>query len=326
MIGEIIESRRGFPWGAVFFLTLGAGLAAVAVPERDYHWALGASMPLLIGLALALSPTPSLSFEFTDEGLLVHEPPQTIPYAAFETVIAPGRPGDPDKRGPGSYPIQLVHEGGALHIPARLNVPSNDVFAFLLAAFPASGSPEVNPLLRGYLDRQTAEFGPERVLSYRARSRLGKATPNRGARVSLAVFLAGVGWIVNGGVKDEPVWGGFGVLAALFGGLFAILFASLGRRNAVRGVKGWRRASLVISPVGLALVQGDLQGEMRWDELRDLKFSRPTGFHQDNRTVGRGIVLHFEGARVLIADVYDRPLNLIYKQIRTYWRGPGASG
>jgi hypothetical protein len=77
-------------------------------------------------------------------------------------------------------------------------------------------------------------------------------------------------------------------------------------------LRRWRDAGLVISPAGLALVQGNVRGEMRWAELKDLRYK--------TRTSAAGIVLKFEGAEVGIINIYDRPLYLIYERIREYWR------
>src|SRR5262245_29657338 len=116
MIGQIIESRRPFPWGAFVFALLAAALLAVAVLLHNGHWAVGACLPLFVALALALRRQRSLGFEFTETGLEVFDPRQSIPYESMESVIAPARPGDPDKPGPRHYAIDLVHEGGTLHI------------------------------------------------------------------------------------------------------------------------------------------------------------------------------------------------------------------
>ena len=60
-------------------------------------------------------------------------------------------------------------------------------------------------------------------------------------------------------------------MLAIFGGLFALLFWLIARQVSGANIKGWTKASLVISPLGLALVQGDMKGEMHWDELESLK-------------------------------------------------------
>jgi hypothetical protein len=70
---------------------------------------------------------------------------------------------------------------------------------------------------------------------------------------------------------------------------------------------------LVISPIGIALAQGELIGEMRWSELRNVR--------QRNNFLNRAVIdLHVEGAKVEILDVYDTPLVEIRRQIEQYWR------
>jgi hypothetical protein len=75
--------------------------------------------------------------------------------------------------------------------------------------------------------------------------------------------------------------------------------------------------------MGLALIQGDLRGELRWDELRDIRFRPGGGSISSVSGEGnlRGIHLIVEGATIVIVDLYDRPLSLIYQQLRGYWSG-----
>lgn len=323
MIGRIIESRRPFPWDAFAFVLVTLPVLLLALLARNYHVAVFAVLPLLIALALAARTPRSLSLELTATSIEVHDPQQSIPYDSLESLIAPHRPGDPDESGPRYYPIDVVHENGTLHIPALLNVSSDELFSFLLSTFPMSGSPHVNPVLRGYLDEQSGTFGPERVWSYRARSNLGKPAPGKGTGVCLAILLTGIVWVVVGIVVKADGWIATGILSVMFGGLFALLFWAQSGRSHSRRIKGWEKAGLVISPVGMALIQGDLKGEMRWDELRDVKLKQAThSFQLGHRPYGWGILLSFEGAHVSIADIYDRPLNIIYKQICNYWREP----
>jgi hypothetical protein len=86
-------------------------------------------------------------------------------------------------------------------------------------------------------------------------------------------------------------------------------------------MRNWREASLVIGPLGLAVVQGDLKGEMRWGELRQLHMKAPRFAAYANRMkLGPGIRLVVEGATIVIADLYDRPLRVIHQRIMDYWR------
>jgi len=86
-------------------------------------------------------------------------------------------------------------------------------------------------------------------------------------------------------------------------------------------IRNWHQASLVICPVGLAMVQGDMEGELRWNEVLNVELrSRAQGFHLTSETTRPGIVLSVEGARIVIADIYDRPLQDVYENILHYWR------
>ncbi len=274
MIGQLIQSRRSFPWGALVFLLIAVSLLVAAVVERNYHFAVGACLPLFIAAVLVLRTLPPVSFEFTETELDVHDPAQSIPYETIESVVAPQRPGDPDKAGPRHYAIDVIHEAGTLHLPAKLNVPSDDVFDFLLSTFPTSGSPQVSPLVRDYLEEQTETFGADRVWSCRARTNLGKPAPSRGLAVCLASLGTGVVWLGVGIARKESAWLGGGILLVFVGGLFALLFALVSRRYQPHRIKNRKKASLVISPVGLALVQGDLKGEMRFTPLGGASCSR----------------------------------------------------
>jgi hypothetical protein len=119
--------------------------------------------------------------------------------------------------------------------------------------------------------------------------------------------------------KDWVGWGGGGVVLCVLGALFYFLFWLQGRK--LFGPRGWEQSSLVVGPEGLALVQGHLKGELRWDELRDVQmWSKPRGFQLSQADSYPGIALSVEGARIVIADIYDRPLYFIRDCIKRYWR------
>jgi hypothetical protein len=139
----------------------------------------------------------------------------------------------------------------------------------------------------------------------------------------LAVSLAGVAWLGWGvaTLKADSWFLPVGSLCFLFGGLLALLLWAVSRQtNAALGVKRWRRSGLVLGPDGLALVQGDLRGNLRWDEVLNVTLKgRPTGFGVGYERTGRGIHLKVEGAAIVIADVYNRPLHAIYQRILKCW-------
>jgi hypothetical protein len=321
MIGQRIETPAQFPVLGVLFLLGAASLVLLALALNNVHYAIGALLPGLVGLARCATARPAFAAVFTDRSIEEERPRHTvIAYDSLQGLKGKGRSTDLTKRGPRFFPILVLHESGVLEIPARLNVPSDKVFLFLYEQFPPDGTREFRGVLREHLEEQQRAFGPDRVWAYRAREHLGAwGTYRRAWATSLAVFATGVGWAALGFSLNFPVWAGWGVMLALFGLLFFVVFRSSGRPRGV--VKNWRRAGLIISPVGLALVQGDVQGEMRWDELRDVQFRpRQSSFTLTGASAMAGIVLRFEGASVIIADIYDRPLREIFERIRAYWK------
>jgi hypothetical protein len=321
MIGQTIESQNPFPWAALCLLLAAVTMLFAAVLSHSINWAVGAILPVLTGIGLLLAREKPFSATFTEQSVEVTEPPQTVRYAAMEGLKAKGRPDDPSKKGPPAYAIQILHADGVLRVPAHLNAPSDDVYRFLLSRFPLGGSREINPLLADYARMHEETFGVERVWTYAARRHLGSRFPSRKATAFwTAALLAGAAWGAVG-LTDETLrpWSlGFMAMFISIVMLLAVRSESGARKTQVRN---WRQSGLVISPVGLALVQGDEKGEMRWDELRGLRMKTGSEFlTSSDRSPTSGIELILEGASFIVADVYDRPLPIILERIKHYWR------
>src|SRR5262249_15825089 len=165
MIGQTLVARRPFPWGATLSLLLGLALASGSLALGQWHGAVGAILPVAVGGFLWRGRPPAWEAYCTEDGLPVLEPPASVPYGTIEGLWAKGRSG--------SFPIQVAHAGGILWIPARLDVPSAEVYRFLLGRFSAGGGRDVHPRLRHYLHQQEQTFGPDRVWSFRARHHPG---------------------------------------------------------------------------------------------------------------------------------------------------------
>jgi hypothetical protein len=323
MIGQTIQSTTRFPLGTGLFFALGSFLVIVGVAQSNLHWIIASVLPLSISVFLWLSRPRPFVAHFTEDTLEVMEPLLSILYEKMDGLKAKGRSSDLAKKGPRSYPIQVHHDEGVLDVPARLNVPSDDVYRFLMAQFSPGGSRAVNPLLESYVTMHEATFGKDHLWTYSARKHLGTGFKKASGRaVSLAVVLVGIIWAMIGFLnKDYEPWGWMGFTVALFGSLFFFLFW-LGTNQAPPRLRNWRDAGLVISPVGLAVIQGDLKGEMRWDELTNVHL-KPRGSHlqhQSRLESGPGIRLVVEGATIVLADIYDRPLRIIYERILAYWK------
>jgi hypothetical protein len=336
MLEQSIESRRVVALPALLWLVPAIGLVIVGLLASKYQFAV-ASVPFWLCAFFWRWPgeAPFQAF-FSKTALEVSDPPIQVPYEEMQALIAGRRPANPYKAGPASYPITIVHSNGVVRIPADLNAPSDEVYAFLYNRFQSNGTPPVDPQLTRYLAHQQKLFGAERVWSYRARKYLGRRARSRGWQVLfLSLFLGALGWIGFGAMGpsmgwidkvDQASWFGVGFSVGIVGlvataltilsGTF-FLFSSPAGRTLEMPAK-LRAAGLVVSPEGIALAQADLTGQMRWNEVRDLKFVRRAA-----RVIGglggHGIILHVAGAAIIVADIYDRPLPLIHQLMLHYW-------
>jgi hypothetical protein len=312
MIGERIESRRRFPFGAVFCFAVAAVFAGVAVAARNLHPAVFAVLPAAAGAGLLLGRGRPFRAEVTRDGLEIEEPPLVLAYEDIEAVHMPGKPDQ------AHAPIQLFYDGGWVQIPQRVSVHSGELFRFLLDRLPRSGSRDLPPILARYCERQEARYGSDRVFSYRARPRRIVTQQRTAVAVCLAGALAGLAWVAAGAAlgKEGVGWIVCGIFMAVLFGIFALAF---GFATAGPRIQNWRQSGLVISPEGLALVQGDMRGELRWDELRDIRFRTKPGFLATSPQL-QGIHLVVAGATITIADLYDRPLDLIHERLLAGWK------
>ena len=323
MIGQTIEYRPSLPVGSIMFLLAALALDVLAIMLREVDVAVLSLLPWLAALLLLrVRPRPFVA-RFTETAVEVEEPPLEVPYASMQGLLAPRRPTNPFKAGPTSYLIQVIHTGGVLRIPARLNVPSDEVFSFLFRQFSPCGSRDVPPALADFLRHKERTFGPERVWTYRARPYFGRFKQYPGwSALFAALTLASGAWLAWGIVNKQAGWVAGGFFGLIFGIVFSVALWAAGRQSLGIG-RSWRQAGLVIAPDGLALAQGDMIGQLRWDEVRDVKIGTASQAFQVTASTQniRGIVLKVEGAVIVIADIFDRPLALIHQHICHYWRG-----
>jgi hypothetical protein len=122
--------------------------------------------------------------------------------------------------------------------------------------------------------------------------------------------------------REYEPWLVFGILLSIFSAL-GLLLLYLSQKSDKAIGRSLEKSELVISPTGIAVKQGDLQGHLRWGELLDIRFptrGRSSFVFTSEERLG-GIHLVIAGAKIRIADVYDRPIALIYRLIRGYWKG-----
>jgi hypothetical protein len=320
MIGERLESQGGLPWAALLVLAVGVVLVATGLTPGLHELATGGVLPLALGASFWLMGRERhFTATVREEGLDIETgvEPILVPYMSIRNIKVGGRLADPVGCRKSSSRITVLHDGGLLNIPSRLNFPSHQVYRFLAEQVPRSGGRDVNPVLADYLERQEQYFGPESVATFRAASRR-----MRGAWLGYRAFWIGV--MVSGGIWSalaisglvDSGWGVAGFLCILFGALlYGISFAE--GISSGGAIKNWKKASIVVGPHGMAMIQGDIEGEVRWPELLEIRFNTTgSAFNLTSLTASLpGILLRVKGAHILIADIYDRPLHVIHGRI-----------
>jgi hypothetical protein len=318
MIGSRIESRRSLPWGSLLFLTGGLCMLGGGLVYRETSLAIASALPLAIGACvLFFGQVRQLSAEFTDDSIEIDDPPTSIPYAAMENVRTGGFAYEPASFEKSTSPIQVNYDGGTLLIPAKLNVPSHQVYRFLAGKVPRNGNRDVNETLAEYLQRQEKQFGPEKVWTYQAKRRKDSKRSYRPFRLfCCGLALAGLIWASLGslGLIDQGWIPGGISLFVLGAGL--LLVTLVDTDLSLRSIKSWKKSSIVIGPQGMAMIQGDVQGEIRWHELLEVSYkAKPSRFYLHSGQGWTGILLKVKGANIVIADIYDRPLYIIHERI-----------
>jgi hypothetical protein len=324
MIGQRIESQPAPPIGAVLSLIIALAFLVLAGVLRSPHPAIFSLMPAAVAVTVALTRPKFFAALATPDALEIEFPPQQIPYADIDGLVMRG------SRQSRNAPIEIAHSNGVVVVPARLNVSSAELLSFLQSRISPRGSRDVNPALESYLHRQEDAFGTERVFTYRARPYVPTYPHRRAAIVLLAMALAAVIWSAIAGSVGGPSYEPWFVLGIVFAFMFGVFALALWFSDSRPRIKNWERSGLVIGPEGLAMVQGPMCGELRWGELRKVQFRAKPGatsscFSAESQRPMRGVVLDVGGASILIADLYDRPISMIYDQIIAYWQDRDAN-
>ena len=311
-----MSARRPPARAALAVLAAGACLGLLGMATGVSALVPAAIAPLAIGASLLIVGERAFRARFTQAGMEIAHPRQTIAYSTLIEV----RPLVPaDRPRPDSFPIQVTHTRGALVIPARLTLSSERVYAFL-RGFLADRRPTLPSALEAYRVEQEGSFGPEKVWCYAGRTG-GDRSPARTLRA------VGAGLLATGAVwaaiplrrTEEPGW--WVAAGAATGVGIVLLIQDAYRQRGTSGPAANTTAALVIAPLGLAVQQGGMTGHLTWQQIRkvSVRSGRATVAFSSAQTAP-GIVLEVEGASIVLTDSYDRPLSEIHDRIRRYWR------
>jgi hypothetical protein len=307
MIGTTLERRHKFPIFGVASLIVAVACAGISFGTKNGNWAFFSILPAAIGAALLLVRNSEFRADVTSDGLYLSDSGENIPYANIRRVWHANA-------GLKSSTIFVFHQEGLVRIPRCEGTNNEELYAFLKSVVPAPEIPSVNPALRNFLQSQASTFGIDRVWVHNARPLAAEKHGRRSRAVILAAMATGFAWMVLG-FSQKFDWGSAGLVLFIVSILAWLIWLTQNQNSPKQfRVKNWEASSLVISPAALALVQGDLTGELRWSEVRGLKFRNSTA----SRT--RRVEVLVDGAQIQIRDLYDGPLTEIHRQIEHYWK------
>lgn len=320
MINMQIESEPRFPWGATFLSFAGAVLVVGSIVRQDVDLAIG-SIPLwTVATSLYLARQQMFMMEVGEDGLDVRHLGHFVAYDSINWLLYGGNNSQNTSQ---QADIRITHDRGILVIPARIDASSQELFGFLLSRFSPRQHTALPSTLQSYADEQANMFGENKVFRYVARENVKPPlTAGESIRaIGKGLIVACVAWFVIATIHNRGDWVGAGICLILPSlGFLAIGF--IRQISPAARIRKWRSSGLVISPVGLALMQGTLRGRLNWDELRDVTFyPGARSFQVTSTGLTGGIVLKVEGSSLAIADLYNQPLEAIHAQIVKYWRG-----
>jgi hypothetical protein len=306
MIGEHIHGRDGNRKVWLFWAVVVVPFVVCNFAMRHDDLLLLALAPAGVAIVTGIMRRPALEAVFEEDGIHVLVPEeQFVPYRDIQALCR----GD---NGYHHFPIVVTHAAGILRIPADVDVSSDEIYHFLNRQLPEVESICPPPALSNYNQSHQREFGMERVFGYRILPDAERPRSWRGVIICGALLITSFVWMIVGfeNKTNYESWGGAGAvlfLGALLGALICLIVSG---SSAARGPT--TDGGLIISPLGIALQQDQLCGQMRWDEIKQI----------ERRHAPEEIRISFEGGRVRIKDYLNQPLRDVYQRLLDYWEGP----
>jgi hypothetical protein len=196
-------------------------------------------------------------------------------------------------------------------LPQKINIEASELIRFLLSKAPRQPSRPVHSLLMEYFAEQQSKFGSEKVHVIHARELMAAPGRRRLRRwVTAAIAFTGIAWIALAVAlgpmsRDAELYGAWIALGCVAVFLTVPVYFAMrsGDGTADSQVAKFPHACIVIGPAGLAMVQGEIQGAIRWDEITKVT-TKISQWLRTSRTSGVQILVR--GGEILVLDIYER--------------------
>ena len=314
LLGQTVEARP-LPATSVWaFAGISALMLIAATAASNVHWAIGAIFPAVLAGVEWLRRPGRRTFVVESHGLVLLDGGQTVPYESIREVTVNGVDWCPAASSKVTSPILIHHERGVLKLPPRLSIPAESFRQLLRDKAPAPEMRECPAALEGFYAENVVKFGPEKVTLVLGRRRFHPMSRWHWLfSIAAAAVLSGACWVAVTALlakwfpnpDQADSWGIAGMCAIIVGAPFWMLAAWSSTANG-KSRHLAKNSGIVVSPSGMAMVQGHLQGVMRWEEVR--KVHHVPG--------GSSITLTVPGATLMIMNIYARSLDEIAMLIR----------
>ncbi|HEX3872293.1 MAG TPA: hypothetical protein VHV77_17730 [Pirellulales bacterium] len=320
-----LESRSKICVGQILWGLCAAVIVGIGLAVGSSHWIAFAILPATLAISIGWAWPGAFRGWLDDQQLTIEAPePETIPIDAIECVTLAGRArlvDEPTADGK----VMVMHREGVVQIPKGLNVPGDELYAKLIDLCRDIPFDDRPSQLADECARQEQTFGTERVWLFCARNYLGSGSRSRSRAVGTALMLTGAGWCIFGGLakgRGEDPFFGLGFVAFLIGLIAYAVGCQFGGRYPFHRLADWDKASLLVSPGGIWLTQGDLKGHLQWEELKEMRIGRMRDAKLTHSRVAPSgaLVLIVPGTQIVIWDIYDRPLAVIHDIMFSFWR------
>lgn len=315
-----IRTRRRVNITLVITFAAGLILAVAGLAYRTLDSVLLAVLPLSLGIAWWLVRPRELDLVIVADNAESAAAGTVLSVHSLESVRPIGKSYNPNSVLAKRYPLELAHADGVIRIPPHAEPPARELYPALLNLLAPARPKKLPQRLQAHWEAQQ-DFAADQVLACAARSHLAEPAAHWFA-ATIALAVTASLWMVISVTDVSKAWGFFPAPASPrwgeFGGVLLVVvapalfvMARFVEIEPARGLRKWRNVGLVISPRSLALAQGNLCGQMAWDELLEVKLDiRPW----------KAITLVVSGATITLHDVFDRPIFLIYQRIMKLWK------
>ena len=242
--------------------------------------------PALLAFGLLVGRRREFRAWLRDDCLEVEKPALKIPYSEIEGLTDQRFCRDPDlprmKRGraDGHAPQRRCGDSGNLECPDPKGLSGDS------RVLPATGSSRLSQAFSAHFQKEAAMFGAERVHGFSRRKVIGRRpSTRRGQLCAASLLFCGILWcLAYAAVSGTPAarqyepWLVFGILLSVFSLFGWVLILYLMQQPLEGSARNLQDAELIVSPTGIAVHQGDIQGHLRWEELLDVRFSKAGPF------------------------------------------------